>query len=115
MMNDEPTICDRCTAEMVIDVFSTAELYAFPTQNTDPDEYVIEERLLCSGCQRDVLAFIDGDYTRDEDALDRGDRVQSAASLRNAATELTELADRLATDLDPDADFEPPTEESTDE
>jgi len=41
--------------------------------------------------------------------------VQSAASLRNAATELTELADQLATDLDPDADFEPPTEESTDE
>jgi len=114
MMNDEPTICDRCTAEMVT-TCSVLPNSAFPTQNTDPDEYVVEERLLCSGCQRDVLAFIDGDYTRDEDAVDLPDRVQSAASLRNAATELTELADRLATDLDPDADFEPPTEESTDE
>ena len=84
MIEVDTTPCDRCE--------SRTDFRAEPlllTTSEDAQEFTEHERTLCISCQREILAFIDGD-----DAPDREGTVDPAVA-RRLADSMAETAASL--------------------
>lgn len=105
-MSDDTEECDRCGAMILLDPFErpTPFNFAFDVSDPDADEvtYEQEQRVLCSGCEDDLLEWIDeGDIDR-SDCVDLPTQMESAVALERMANTLNATARTLRKELDTD-------------
>lgn len=103
-MTDDTEVCDRCGATILMDTFERPRPFNFAFDVSEPDaehaEYEQEQRVLCSGCEEDLLEWIDeGDIDR-SDCVDLPKQLEAAMILTRAANTLNQTADVLQEELD---------------
>lgn len=104
MSEDNPR-CDRCNSLIVMDEFERPRPFNIVIETTVDDEtdkltYEAEDRILCSGCEEDLLEWIDeGDIDR-SDCVDLPETLESAEALEYTANTLQQTARVLRRELD---------------
>jgi hypothetical protein len=93
-MQPESQDCDRCEATIVDDGFSGVRPFLFAISTGEPDEFEQEQRVLCSACEEDLLAWVDGEYSR-EDAVELPDAYATGDTFRRFAQDLERMADEM--------------------
>lgn len=97
--------CDRCGSLIVRDEWERPSpfQFVFSTDEGEPGEapeYREETRILCSGCEDDLLEWIDeGDIDR-SDCVDLPRTVEAADTIERTANTLHKTADVLRTELE---------------
>lgn len=104
-MSDDDTHCDRCGSLIVRDEWERPNpfQFVFSIDEGEPGkapEYREETRILCSGCEDDLLEWIDeGDIDR-SDCVDLPRTVEAADTIERTANTLHKTADVLRTELE---------------
>lgn len=92
----ENQVCDRCSATIVQDSFRAKRplVLALPGETDDESTFEQEQRILCSGCEQDLLAWIDGEFER-ENAVELPDVYSTGQTFRRFANQLENMADEM--------------------
>lgn len=88
-------VCDRCDAQIVMDSWGGKRPMIFALdKSSDPEEFEQHQRILCSACEEDLLAWIDGEFER-KNAVELPSAYSTGETFRRFANELEQMADEM--------------------